>query len=167
LFWDGRGIAEDMDLHHRRVIYLGHADGLKAGLTVGENLKFWHDLDGAPQAGQAPRGDAIKRDPDEVAAALDLFGLVPLADLPARFLSAGQRRRTTLARLALARARSAQLWLLDEPTTALDQQGQGLLLALIERHCAAAGQVMLASHDPLAGLQGRRLRIDDDRLVAA
>jgi heme exporter protein A len=150
--WDGRDIRRDLDAHHRRVIYLGHADGLKPGLTVRENLKFWRDLDGASAS---------------LEAALETFGLTPLADLPARFLSAGQRRRTTLARLALGRAQPAQLWLLDEPTTALDQDGQAVLSNLIERHRAGGGRVMLASHDPLPTIIGQRLQVDDHLAVAA
>ncbi|MDY0881882.1 heme ABC exporter ATP-binding protein CcmA [Dongia soli] len=152
LIWDGREITRDLDLHHRRVIYLGHADGLKAGLTVRENVKFWSDLDGA-------RGSL-----DE---ALQTFDLTPLADLPARFLSAGQRRRATLARLALDRSQPAQIWLLDEPTTALDRDGQAVLSSLIQRHRSAGGRVMLASHDPLPELLGRRLRVDDHLAAVA
>ena len=152
LSWDGRDIGRDLEAHHRRVIYLGHADGLKSGLTVRENLKFWSDLDGASAS---------------LEAALEVFGLTPLADLPARFLSAGQRRRATLARLALDRSQPAQLWLLDEPTTALDQDGQAVLSHLIERHRAGGGRVMLASHDPLPTLSGQRLRVDDHLAAVA
>lgn len=152
LSWDGQEIGRDLDSHHRRVIYLGHADGLKAGLTVRENLKFWSDLDGVATS---------------LDAALETFGLTALADLPARFLSAGQRRRVTLARLALGRSQPAQLWLLDEPTTALDQDGQAVLSGLIASHRSAGGRVMLASHDPLPGLIGQRLRVDDHLAAAA
>ncbi|TXH31875.1 MAG: heme ABC exporter ATP-binding protein CcmA [Rhodospirillaceae bacterium] len=152
LFWEDRDISRDLEAHHRRVIYLGHADGLKAGLTVRENLKFWCDLDGATAS---------------LEAALEIFDLTPLADLPARFLSAGQRRRVTLARLALDRSQPAQLWLLDEPTTALDRDGQAVLSSLIERHRAAGGRVMLASHDPLPNIIGQRLRVDDHLAAVA
>ncbi len=145
LYWDGRPIEREAEAHHRRLIYLGHADGLKAGLSVRENLAFWAAL----------TGDAAKVD-----AALELFDLLLLADLPARFLSAGQRRRTALARLALQDIRAPALWLLDEPTTALDKAGQALLLGLIRDHLAAGGLALLASHDALAELDGQRLQVD-------
>ena len=82
--WDGAPVAQDRDGHRARLIYLGHADAIKGALSVFENLAFWCTMAGG--------GDA--------AAGLARFNLAPLADLPARFLSAGQRRRLNLARLA-------------------------------------------------------------------
>jgi len=82
--------------------YLGHSDALKPALSVGENLRFWADYLG---------------DSREISPALDPVGLGQLADLPAAYLSAGQRRRLSIARLV---AVQRPLWLLDEPTSALD-----------------------------------------------
>ncbi|HVI90883.1 MAG TPA: heme ABC exporter ATP-binding protein CcmA [Dongiaceae bacterium] len=149
--WNDQPIRRDGDAHHRRLIYLGHADALKAGLTVEENLRFWADLAGLTRdtAGSV------------VAQALDTLGLAALAGLPARFLSAGQRRRLTLARLLLRPAASVPLWLLDEPTNALDAQSQLRLLDLMRDHLAAGGVIMLASHEALDALPGQRLAVDD------
>ena len=152
LFWGGAPIGKDAEAHRRRLLYLGHADGLKAGLTVYENLDFWARLTGVT----TPLDDA-----------LDSFDMAPLADLPARFLSAGQRRRLALTRLSLRPAQPPVLWLLDEPTTALDAAAQATLLALIRRHLVEGGLAMLASHDPLPGLDAQRLRIEDDHAEAA
>jgi heme exporter protein A len=111
--------------------YLGHRDGLKAALTVAENLKFWIDFLGGK--GAAPP-------------ALSRVGLAALADFPAAYLSAGQRRRLALARLVAVPRR---LWLLDEPATALDAAGQAMLTALIAEHLARGGLAMVATHGAL------------------
>lgn len=113
-------------------VHLGHADPVKSHLTALENLKFWAALGGEPGL---PCIDA--------AAA---FGLSALADLPAHIFSAGQRRRLSLARLLLSRAR---LWLLDEPANALDSDGIARLAAAVADHRAAGGGVVVATHDDL------------------
>ena len=115
LLWDGRNIADDPEAHRGRIVYVGHLDALKAALTVHDNLAFWARLGGAAAA--------------VTDAALARIGLDHLADLPARFLSAGQRRRLNLARLLLGRA---PLWLLDEPTTSLDAAATAILADIIE-----------------------------------
>ena len=79
---------------------------------------------------------------------MDGLGLAPLADVPVRFLSSGQRKRATLARVA---ASNTPLWLLDEPLNALDGDGAARLSALIEEHLGRGGAVLAASHQPLAG----------------
>ena len=109
------------------VAYMGHADAVKPGLSVAENLRF--------VAAGRPIGPAL--------AAL---GLATLADLPARMLSAGQRRRLALARLPLSRA---PLWLLDEPTLGLDTASLGLLAGLLAAHRAGGGGVVTATHQDL------------------
>ena len=100
LTWDGADALADLPAHARRVAYVGHQDAVKPGLTAAENLRFAARLTGG-----------------DVRDALAAVGLEELADLPARMLSAGQRRRLALARLVLSRA---PLWLLDEPTLGLD-----------------------------------------------
>jgi heme exporter protein A len=111
--------------------YIGHADPLKPGLTVAENLAFVSALTG--------RGD--------VEAGLRAFGLVRLADAPARQLSSGQRRRLTLARLA---AVAKPVWLLDEPAVGLDATNRGHLENLIEGHRRGGGAVLAATHGDIA-----------------
>jgi heme exporter protein A len=128
--------------------YVGHQDAVKPALTVRENLDFWaHYLgDGAP-----------------VEPALDALALADLSDLPAAYLSAGQKRRLSLARLVAA---PRPIWLLDEPTSALDTASQERLAGLMRRHVAGGGIIMAATHGPigLAGTQELRL---DHRPAAA
>ncbi|GJD31983.1 Cytochrome c biogenesis ATP-binding export protein CcmA [Methylobacterium adhaesivum] len=122
---------------------VGHRDGLKSPLTAEENLAFARDLLGAPTA--SPR------------AALEELGLGHALKLPVAFLSAGQRRRVALARLLVCRR---PLWLLDEPTAALDVASQGVLAGMMARHRATGGLVIAATHQAL-GLDGaRELRIE-------
>jgi heme exporter protein A len=121
--------------------YLGHRDALKPALSVAENLSFWADFLGGE------RGDAAK--------SIAAVGLDHATDLPAAFLSAGQRRRLSLARLLTVRRR---LWLLDEPTTALDVAGQDMFGGLMRDHLARGGLIIAATHAPL-GLPARELRI--------
>jgi heme exporter protein A len=126
LLWDGEDALTDLALHAVRVSYVGHLDAVKPGLTVEENLRF---------AARLGRGS--------IAAALAAVGLEALADLPARFLSAGQKRRVALARLALS---AAPLWLLDEPTVGLDAGSQERVGALLRAHRARGGMVVVATH---------------------
>lgn len=133
LSWSGSPVADDPDAHRMRLRYLGHLDAVKPALTASENLAFWAGLMG---------GDPN----DAVAPALDALGIGHLADLPARFLSAGQKRRLNLARLALA---PAALWLLDEPATALDAETTDRLRSLIQRHRDAGGMAVVSTHSDL------------------
>lgn len=146
LRWGGKPI--DADAHRARLRYAGHADALKGALTARENLSFWAALDGDGAAGVEP--------------ALDRFGLAARADTQVRFLSAGQRRRTTLARLLLA---PRELWLLDEPTASLDADAVAALAAAIAAHRARGGMVALAAHGapPVSGHE----TLDIDRHAAA
>lgn len=133
LSWNGAPVADDPDAHRLRLRYLGHLDAVKPALTAAENLAFWAGLMGA--------------DPDKaVAPALDALGIGHLSDLPARFLSAGQKRRLNLARLALA---PAAIWLLDEPATALDAETTGRLRNLIQGHRDAGGMAVVSTHSDL------------------
>lgn len=132
LTWDGADIALDAEAHRRRLRYVGHADAIKAALSVEENLRTWAVLWGGPD-GTPPR----------IAAALDAFGIGRLRDVPGRYLSAGQRRRLALARLLVAPAR---LWLLDEPRTALDADAMDRLDRVVARHRQQGGLVVMALH---------------------
>jgi heme exporter protein A len=121
--------------------YLGHRDALKPALSVVENLAFWRDFLG---------GEAFP-----IAESLAAVGLDHAAHLPAAFLSAGQRRRLSIARLLTARR---PIWLLDEPTNALDTAGQAMFAVLMADHLARGGLIIAATHAPL-GIAARELRI--------
>ena len=120
--------------------YLGHHDALKPSLSVVENLAFW----------QAYLGVADKA--GDAATALATVGLADLADLPAGYLSAGQRRRLSIARLLAA---PRPIWLLDEPTAALDVAAQARLADLMRAHLAGGGLMIAATHGPI-GLEGTK-----------
>jgi len=121
--------------------YLGHQDALKTSLSVAENLEFWTRYLG----GGGP-----------VQAALAAVGLDALADLPAAYLSAGQRRRLSIARLV---AVNRPIWLLDEPTSALDGQAQQCLAVLMAEHLALGGIILAATHGPVGLEKARELRL--------
>lgn len=135
--------------------YVGHADSLKASLTVAENLEFWSAM--LKISAPAPQIAPAAALPPE--AALDRLGLAHIADLPAAYLSAGQRRRAALARLLTA---PRPLWLLDEPLTALDVAAQAVLTRLIEAHLAAGGLMIAATHAPLA-IAAQRIELGGSR----
>ena len=123
--------------------YFGHQDGLKTALSVAENLRFWQAFFGRSGAPAVP-----------VAAALAEVGLDHLAELPAAYLSAGQRRRLALARLLVA---YRPVWLLDEPTSALDAGAEVRFVDLVNRHLAKGGIVVAATHAPLGFTSVERL----------
>ena len=120
--------------------YLGHQDALKGSLSVAENLQFWANYLGGGK-GQA----ALKR-----------VGLASLSDLPAAYLSAGQKRRLSIARLAAVKR---PLWLLDEPTSALDAAAQLELGKLMRAHLKGGGMIVVASHGPVGLPNARTLRL--------
>ncbi|HLI99207.1 MAG TPA: heme ABC exporter ATP-binding protein CcmA [Bradyrhizobium sp.] len=123
--------------------YLGHRDAFKPALSVSENLSFWRDfLGGAPF---------------DSAESLAIVELDHAARLPAAYLSAGQRRRLSIARLLTVRR---PVWLLDEPTNALDTSGQKLFATLMGDHLAGGGLIIAATHVPL-GVAARNFRIGD------
>lgn len=131
-------IAPSSDVRRAELChYIGHADALKPNLTAFENLAF---LAALLAAGTARPGAAA------VEAALERLGLAAVADLPAAYLSAGQKRRAALARLvAVARP----IWLLDEPLTALDPPSQATVLEIMAAHIAAGGMIVVATHTGL------------------
>ncbi len=138
--WQGADVADDPEGWRARLAWLGHLDGLKGDLTVRENLV----------AAARLRGGAV--DTAAIEASLAAFDLLPLANRPARTLSAGQRRRTALARV---RASGAPLWLLDEPLNALDAAAQQALRDVLRQHLAAGGLALASTHVNL-GLDGSR-----------
>jgi len=133
----------DSDEVGRHIHYLGHRDAVKPALTVHENLAFWRNFLGAD--GGAP-----------VEAALESVGLLDLAALPAAYLSAGQRRRLAVARLVAVRR---PLWLLDEPTAALDAASEASLVGLMAAHLGMGGAVVAATHLAIGLAGARSLRL--------
>lgn len=124
LLWNGTDALADRVEHARRVAYLGHLDAVKPGLTAAENFLV----------------------PGTAAAGLAAMGLEALAELPSRMLSAGQKRRVALGRLAVD---PAPIWLLDEPTLGLDAASVARLGAVLAAHRAKGGMVLAATHLPL------------------
>lgn len=120
--------------------FVGHLDGIKTHLTARENLAFW----AAYLAGEA---DAAIPAATRVETALERFALDALADIPAGYLSAGQKRRLALARLLVA---ARPLWLLDEPTVSLDTASGELLVGAINAHLKTGGMAVVATHLPMA-----------------
>jgi heme exporter protein A len=121
--------------------YLGHQDALKSSLSVEENLGFWMRYLGGRET---------------VRSALEAVGLDRIAQLPAAYLSAGQRRRLSLARLLAVKR---PIWLLDEPTSALDAVAQGALAQFMARHLAEGGLIMAAAHGPIGLTAAAELRL--------
>jgi heme exporter protein A len=120
--------------------FVGHLDGIKTHLTARENLAFW----GSYLAGEA---DAAVPVGERVETALERFALDALADIPAGYLSAGQKRRLALARLTVA---ERALWLLDEPTVSLDAASGEVLVGAINDHLKTGGMAIVATHLPMA-----------------
>ncbi len=121
--------SEDMDLHGGRLHYVGHHDAVKPVLTAAENIGFWARVRGGGE--------------DTIRESLDVFDIKHLYDVPGRFMSAGQKRRVNLARIIAA---PAPLWLLDEPTTALDKATIKRLEDAMQRHRDGGGMVVLSTH---------------------
>jgi len=121
--------------------YLGHQDAMKPSLSVRENLQFWTEFLGARRT---------------VGPALESVDLARLADLPAAYLSAGQRRRLSIARLV---AVPRSIWLLDEPTSSLDVPSQKRLAELMRGHLAGGGMIIAAAHGPIGLERVRELKL--------
>lgn len=147
LLWNGTPIADDPEAHRARLHYVGHLDSLKPLMTPAETLAFF----------AATRGKSA-----DTKAALAAFGIADLADMPGRYLSAGQKRRAALSRLL---ASPATLWLLDEPTVTLDVESTAQLETLMAAHRAAGGMVIVATHTDIALEGAERLDLRAFRVV--
>jgi heme exporter protein A len=132
LEWNGTPVGEQRQVFHGSLVWLAHRVGLKADLTLVENLRFEAAL--RPQA--SPDMEPV----------LERLGLTRLKPLPLRSLSAGQQRRVALARILLA---DVPLWLMDEPFTNLDRAGRGLVLRLVTEHLEKGGMCIMAAHQDI------------------
>jgi heme exporter protein A len=131
VLWQGAPITQQRSQYHQDLLYIGHHAGLKEDLTLTENLQALCRMDGLRVS------DADIRD------ALTRMGLAKRQHLPARVLSAGQKRRGLLARALL---RPAKLWILDEPFNALDVNAVSDVQNLLKAHLAQGGMLVLTSH---------------------
>jgi heme exporter protein A len=129
LSWTGFEVAEQPDAWRQALAWLGHADAIKADLTVRESLS----------GAQVLR----KGKPDSLDHALGRFDLTTLADRPGRYLSAGQRRRAALARVMLS---GAPIWLLDEPASGLDEPSRATLHLTLREHMKGGGLAVISTH---------------------
>lgn len=136
--WSGVDVVADAEEYRANIHYVGHQSGLKTALTVAENIAFWARLYGAEE---------------NVDRACARLGLERLADLPVKYLSQGQQRRTALARLV---AVPLPLWLLDEPNVGLDDFSNNVLKTLMAEHLASGGMIVAATHTEL-GLESAEI----------
>jgi heme exporter protein A len=132
LKWDNVPILFDIEDHNSRLHFVGHSDPVKTVLTVKENLQFWSKL---------RIGSRIINSP---ASALKKLGISHLENVHGGILSEGQKRRVNLARILTT---YAPLWLLDEPTTSLDQTSEKNLIDAITEHRSEGGMVVISSHE--------------------
>jgi len=130
--WHGESIEKNRQTYGAELAYFGHTNGLKADLTVTQNLEFAVELYG--QSG------------DQIPVLLDALNLSLCAKLEARYLSAGQKRRTALARVLMS---GTTVWLLDEPVTNLDMAGREYVLDQLRAHIADGGLVVAATHEDI------------------
>ena len=130
ILWNGSAIKQDAIEFRQSLAYIGHENGIKGDLTVLENLVFYRTLHNVSTNTSALDG-------------LEQLGIAHLAQIPCRFLSAGQKRRVALSKL---HGSHAKLWLLDEPLTALDTSGQRTFVGLLFEHLKNEGIGIVTSH---------------------
>lgn len=140
--WQDKNVALDRDHYQQQIHYVGHQNGIKPYLTVRENLQLNYALANHP------------KNVEQLEYVLQQFGLQHLTQTQALHLSAGQARRIALARLLL---HTTPLWILDEPTTALDEATQIFLTTLLQQHLSAGGIAIVATHHDLPQIQPHQL----------
>ena len=140
IFLEANGAISEPEERGTQTGWLGHLDGAKPQLTAAEVLRFFAALHGISS---------------DTTGFLARAGLERCAELPCQYLSAGQKKRLALARLALTKR---PLWLLDEPLAALDSGGKSFAIDLITSHCASGGIVLAATHEPL-GIASTRVAL--------
>ena len=139
----------DVETFREHIHYVGHLDPVKPAFTVFENLEFWSGFEGNPD----PKSGAEE--------ALDRMALTHIADVPGRYLSAGQRRRLNIARIAAAKK---PVWLLDEPSVSLDDASVTLLAGLIGEHRNSGGMVIAATHIDLGFESSETLTLEPAKM---
>jgi heme exporter protein A len=144
IFWNKQRIDRARFEYHRSMMYMGHREGLKGDLTPEENLRFDYQLR------DTTAGDRID-------SAIERLGLSRCRKLPARYLSAGQRRRAALARVVVS---SVPLWILDEPFANLDVKGRELVEELVSEHVARGGMAIVAAHHDMTVTRGTRVPLE-------
>lgn len=138
-------IEDDSDAFaYEHMHYLGHMNALKPALSIEENLNFWRNFCGTPL-----------RTPDEALEAVDLAGI---GHLPAAYLSAGQKRRVSIAKLLVT---FKPVWVVDEPTAALDKASEQLFADLVKEHLHSGGMAIAATHKPLGIANPQLLNMDE------
>ena len=135
VLWNGKSIQKRADSYRSNMLYLGHSDGLRPGLTLFENISFLQKL-----------GD-FKIDRNQVNTTLTSLGLGNVLHSPTSSLSKGQRRRGSLLRLFYAS--NKPLWVLDEPFVGLDQNGVEQITSVIDNHVAMGGLLIYSTHQPV------------------
>lgn len=130
--WQGKPVADQRQAFHGALVWLAHRTGLKADLTLVENLRF--------EASLRPQSNV------DLHSVCEKVGIVRLKSLPLRALSAGQQRRVALARMLLA---DVPLWLMDEPFTNLDREGRSLVMELTDEHLSQGGLCIMAAHQDI------------------
>jgi heme exporter protein A len=144
ILWEGTNIQKLKEEYFKELAYLGHLSGVKAELSLSENLRISGGLAGLPPS------------VEKTHAALKRMGLDESTMSSAKTLSQGQQRRLALARLLVS---DKALWVLDEPLTALDRGGAGLVQSVLEDHLKGGGIIVLTTHQPLEVLAGKTARI--------
>ena len=149
VLWNGQKIQKCREEYYSELFYLGHHAGIKPELTPWENLRFYQKVQGLALSDEA------------LWHALEKVALVGREDLPCSHLSAGQQRRVALAKLWLTKQ---QLWILDEPFTAIDKKGVADLIAHIEQHCQNGGMVIFTSHQSVENPHLKAISLDQFKL---
>ncbi len=139
-----RSLVRDGEHWREKIALAGHLDAIKPVLTVRANLETWARLYDQPMSAVAP--------------ALERFGLAELAEDPAHYCSAGQKRRLGLARLLVT---GRPVWLLDEPTVSLDARNVAIFAEAVRDHCAAGGIALAATHIDLGLSEGPTIQMTD------
>ena len=127
--WNNTNVKKNRQSFHALLVWMGHRPGFKGDLTILENLRFEAGL----------RSMALSTAEHQ----LERLGIADLTDIPFRALSAGQQRRVALARMCLA---EAPLWLMDEPFTNMDAEGQALVIDVLREHLHDGGLCVMATH---------------------
>lgn len=149
ILWNGQKIQKCREEYYAELFYLGHHAGIKSELTPWENLRFYQKVQG------------LVLEDNALWYALEKVSLTGYEDLPCSHLSAGQQRRVALAKLWLTKQ---QLWILDEPFTAIDKKGVADLTAHIEQHCRNGGIVIFTSHQAVKNTHVKTISLDEFKL---